>query len=278
MKKTKKTEIGRRKTAGKRKLQLVAAIVICMAAVAGAMVYLGLPKTEQTRGGLPLSVFRDLPPFPDDFYIIKVMLDSGKIKDMCSKINDTYYKQPEFYPNYQSGYDMMLNPPEGRIGIQGYGTFPSEAITAINPAETNTINTCFFLKTSWFISTWQGMKIVPAYAGNISFYANSFSDGSRGATQDSATNQQYFTISTDPVHVLLEPTWGYFYNGWVQKVNLQITVNPNTPKGKYIIGATVVSPDSQHNEDWLWQYKTAYVPIGGAGIDRPLYLIGVEVV
>lgn len=277
MKRPKKREFTRRKLARKRKLTVVAAIAVCIAAVAGAAVYL-MPQAEQTRGGLPIAVFRDLPPFPSDFYVIKVMVDSGKVTDMCAKINETYWKQPEFYPNYEAGYEMMLNPPKDRVGVQGYGTFPSEAIATVNPAESTAVNTCFFLKSSWFISTWQGMRLVPAYVGNISFYANSFPDGTRGVAQDSATNQQYFTITTDPVYVLLEPTWGYFFNGWVQKINVQIKVSPDTPKGKYIIGATVVAPDSAHNEEWLWQYKTAYVAIGGAGIDRPLYLIGVEVV
>lgn len=236
------------------------------------------PTADETRSGLPISVYRKLPEMPDDFGPVLALVKGGKVKDMCSKINDSYWRQPEFYPTFESsGVPLMLNPPTNREGVMGYGAFPGEAIVKVDLDETNVIRTCTFVHASWFISRYQGTSLVAVYPNNIGLLRNSFSDGTRFVEQTSEQLQEYFTIEVSPPYLLLEPTWGLFYNGWTEKADITITVNRNTPPGNYLVGMGVAPPPADKHEEWLWEYKTLYVSSGGMGIDRPFYLIGIEV-
>lgn len=257
---------------------LIAIIAVVGIGGGGYLLFSANPQgtEEQTRYGLALSIFRDLPPLPDDFGPVKALVDGGKVRDVCERIGEEYWKQPEFYPNFiPGGVNLMLNPPENRMGIQGYGSFPSEGIVDANPGDT--IRTCTFVHTSWFISTYQGLKLVSVYMNDAEFSENFFSDNTRIAYQDAEENQNYFDIEIEPYQFLLEPTWGYFYNGWTKKVDVVVHVSPSTPPGKYIVGIGVTAPDPDQAEEWLWEYKTIYVNAGAFGIGRPLYMIGIEV-
>jgi len=254
--------------------------IVAVIAIAGRTLiwYGGLPQEpeEQTRYGLALSIFRDLPAFPDDFGPVKALIDAGRVRDVCERIGEEYWKQPEFYPNFvPGGVSMMLNPPTDRMGVQGYGSFPGEGIVGAEPGET--IRTCTFLHTSWLISTYQGMKLNPVYLDDTELSMNSFSNGARTVSQSAEENQQYFNIEVEPYQFLLEPTWGYFYNGWTRKIDVVVHVSPNTPPGRYIIGVGVTAPDPDKAEEWLWEYKTIYVNAGAFGIGRPIYMLGIEV-
>lgn len=257
---------------------LLTAVVAVVAIAGGAYLLYNSPSgtEELKRHGLDLSIFRDLPPLPDDFGPVKALIDGGRIRDVCERIGEEYWKQPEFYPNFiPGGVSLMLNPPENRMGIQGYGSFPSEGLVGANPGDT--IRTCTFIHTSWFISTYQGLKLVPAYMDDAELSENFFSDGTKTVEQNAEENQNYFDIEIEPIQFLIEPTWGYFYNGWVKKADIVVHVSPNTPPGKYLVGVGVTAPNQDQAEEWLWEYKTIYVNAGAFGIGRPLYMIGIEV-
>ena len=235
------------------------------------------PTVEQKRGGLPLSVFRELPEMPEDFGAVKALLLTGDIDSMCDRLNESYWKQPEFYPLHELGYNAMLNY-DGRRGISGYGAFPAEAMTGAKPGDE--INTCFFIQTAWVIDSVQGLKLNPVFPDNIGFSENGFGPQSsiRYVEQNGEQNKKYFTLELSQRNILLMPTWGIFKYNWTQKINVKVKVSPNTPPGRYIIGAGVSSPDAQYHEEWLWKYKTLYTETGGFGTSKPPYLIGIEVV
>lgn len=294
---------GRVKTRAKPKIKLdeklllpIIIVIIVVGAIGIGIYYLSSPAVDDSGGEtylraclptgepgdpstcLPDSVFRDLPSVPNDFWPVVTLIRAGRVADMCGRVNESYWKQPEMLPTfYTTGVPDMLTTGRGRV-FMGYGAFPGEVLTSIDPDVDSTIRSCFFVMAGWHVSTYQGMHLSPAYPGNISFLENRFHDGTMEVTQDSEANKGYFTISVTPENLLLEPAWGYFYNGWIQKVDVLVTVSPDTPPGKYIIGVNPTGPPVSLDQEWLWEYKTLYVPIGGFGLDRPFYSIGVEVV
>jgi|GEM_PF-1620156 len=163
----------------------------------------GAVKESKRPDYLPKEVFQYLPPFPRDFYYIKTMVELGILTDI-NAITMEYYKQPEFYPRFDTiGVEMMQNPTPGRFGMWGFGTYPSEVLLFAKVNETTGVETVAYtiFHTSWLVETYQGLKLDAVYPSEGHTIANQFSDGTRTVTQNSSEVSKYFEtefISLEP--------------------------------------------------------------------------------
>lgn len=224
----------------KKSLGLLAAIIISSAIIATAL-YFNSGESEssgapdQRDAEINNTVFSDLPAIPANFTMIKRDLYGNQIKDL-SKISDSVYKQPEFYPTWErNGRSWFTEHDYSRWGVHGWGIFPSEISYSIsNMSAGDTMEIYSFLHTSWGIETWQGLKIIPKY------------------------NTTYFNVQTVPEEILLEPTFPKFYYNWTQRLSLNITAKQKIPAGTYSFSFNVISPSDKKNEEWVWDVLDKY--------------------
>jgi len=217
-------------------------------------------------------VFQNLPPYPKDMREIYELVYYRKINDL-SIINESYYKNPEFYPGwYYTGKDTFLNPPINRFGAFGYGCYPADTIAFVKPGQALKLTT--FIKSGWVVETFQGMQLIPTFPSS----ANSSYMG-WSVEQDPEKVKDYFIIDIEPDVFLLEPAFPVFLEGWARKITVDIKIKPNTPPGRYVIGIMPVNPPQEYSDKWLLKYKLRYVDIGSSpgSIGRPCYQVFIEV-
>ncbi len=225
---------------------------------------------------LPGVVFSKLPPMPKDFYTVKLLVEKGIFTDM-KKIGEAYWKQPEFYPNFESqGVPLYQKPPVDRWAAFGLGSYPSE-ILVLSPRN-NEFEINFFMYTSWLVQTYQGTRLYYDFPAHGETLLSEFPDGTRNITQDPEKARRHFEVELVPEDVLLEPVFPVFENGWVQKVRVKVKVR-DAPPGRYYIAIGGQSPSQELAQEWLWKYKTRYTDaannFGGTG--RPWEAIYIEI-
>lgn len=141
-------------------------------------------------------MYKYLPPLPTDFYWIKEMFSLAILNDL-DKIGPEYYKQPEFYPRFESlGVSMIINASPDRFGSTGFGTYPSEVILVANVNDTTGVETRAWtsIQAGWIVETYQGIKFKIVFPATGSLNQNSFPDGTRAVNQGSDASK-YFEVS-----------------------------------------------------------------------------------
>ncbi len=221
-------------------------------------------------------VFSKLPPMPRDFYEIDLLVTKG-LWSNTSYLTRDYWIQPEFYPQFEEqGIDLMLNPPTGRFGAFGYGTYPSELVVLTYPGAK--INTAFFVHTSWLVETYQGMGFDFVYPPNGFLRSSDFpNDTNRTVTQDPQVVRRYIRGTISPSNVLLAPAYPVFDENWAQKIDVNLDIAPDTPPGRYLAGVDIVAPPQEKADEWFNQYRTRYTSSGGTGIGTPWFSMFIEV-
>jgi hypothetical protein len=219
---------------------------------------------------IPKAVFTELPPYPKNLNDIKLLVKFSKVRDLTT-IGEEYYKQPEFYENWDpAGIDSFLNPPGGYFGAFGFGTYPADVIVNLKSGQSFKVGT--FFKTSWGIQTYQGMQLItvfPEHAESVM--------GNVTVDQKSDKVKNYFEVSTNSNLFVLGPTFGVFSKDWVKLVTIDVKVKSDTPSGKYVVGITPIEPPVEYQDKWLSQYGLNYVSAGESGVGRPFFQIFIEV-
>ena len=221
---------------------------------------------------LPAVVFKNLPPFPTDFYETRVLVQYGKMD--LQDFGPEYWKQPEWYPNFEGpGVAMMQNPPMDRWGAWGIGAYPSDMMVITDQGTNFTATT--YIYTSWLVKTYQGVGLQTAYPAKT---AVPYEEAGFMVVQDPEEASTYFDVSFDPTYMLLEPAFPIFGEGWTQKVLVKVKVKPDAKPGNYVIGVKAGGAPAEMERQWLRQYMTDYVTSSFAsGLDRPYFQITVVV-
>lgn len=224
-----------------------------------------LPKERPDY--LPAEVYENLPPFPEDFYYIdEIVTFQEGILDL-ENLEDKYYKQPEFYPTWESmGVDLTRNPERGRATLWGWGAYPADEGFSTYPGQEFTAAT--FFHSSWQVQSWQGMKLETVFPSTSMV---------RGSQIHSADAEKYFTAVISPDLILLGPTFPRFDQNWTYKVSVKIKVSPEAPPGEYLIGVNPTFPPTEVKREWTLQHKLRYVDGGATGFDRPYFQMLVQV-
>ena len=237
---------------------------------------------------VPGIVFSRLPPYPENFDEVDLGVQYGKYywNENFSVVapDDNYYKQPEFYPNFENkenlGYYLQVKEvdsdkveyPTERVGVSGYGMYPADTVVkGINPGEDLKVVT--YLHTSWFIEKYQGMELKPVFPSH-----GDTQQAMVSVVQDPDVVKDYFDVKIEPTIILLEPSYPIFFPNWAQKVTVKVHLKENTPKGTYLVGVTPFEPPVENSEEWKYKYGIyAYTDAGMAGIGRPHLQIFVKV-
>ncbi len=193
-----------------------------------------LLKTRQSYG-LPLSVFEVLPQSPRDFETLVSQLHRGAYTNYAFFPSD-YYLQPEFYPSFtQNAFSYWLTPDPTHYAAGGYGFYPNQQQLQMRAGEARTAS--FFVKSGWGVQTNQGMRIELQNA-TAAFQAQ---------IQDS--------------EFLLGPNFPKFSKNWAHKVNVRITIPPNTPTGTYPLAFFAANPSESKRNEWVAETQGNYFDI-----------------
>ncbi|VVC02663.1 Uncharacterised protein [Candidatus Burarchaeum australiense] len=221
---------------------------------------------------LPAVVYKNLPPFPTDFYETMVLVQYGKM-DM-QDFGPEYWKQPEWYPNFEgAGVQMMQNPPMDRWGAWGLGAYPSDMLVVTDQGTNFTATT--YIYSSWLVKTYQGVGLETAYPAETTV---PYEETGFKVIQNSSEASKYFDVTFDPPYLLLGPAFPIFDANWTQKVLVHVNVKPDAKPGNYVIGVNAGGPPSDVEKEWFAKYRTNYVTSSFAsGVDRPYFQITVVV-
>ncbi|RLF95909.1 hypothetical protein DRN52_03380 [Thermococci archaeon] len=222
------------------------------------------------------NLFKDLPKFPKNFYVFLKAYYEGKISDI-TRLSENYWKQPEFYGFDQIYVDRYYVPEKRNPNLwtpRGFGVFPGIACRQVKAGDTVTIN--FFIHTSPGVEACQVLELIPilpprAYniIGEVMF-------------EQPSNAEKYFDLAIlnkDEIYkeriepklediykipeshgiILLPPTL-YWVDGkqygfppsYLQMIDLQIKVHPDTPKGRYVIGLNITEPNRKIQEEYYW--------------------------
>jgi len=204
------------------------------------------------------SWFEQLPPFPTDLYQLRNQIRYGEFWDMAS-IGEEYYKQPEFYPTFESVGLPLL---ERRTGMSpyGFGAYPADVQVITFPNDNITLATFFF--SSWGVETYQGMGL-----------------GYR-VTGPGGEEVDYLEAEVEPDAIALGPNYPVFEPEWAQKVVVNIHVKEGTPVGTYTLSIDPAEVPAEKHDEWSALYGGLYTE-GGAfrvGIDRPYFRVTLTVI
>src|SRR3989344_5993048 len=175
------------------------------------------------------EIWESLPPIPGDFSEIAFLLARGDFFAIGG-LDERYYKQPEFYPNFtdhKGGLRQWLDPYPQGWGANGFGTYPAEQWADLKKGETESFEATVFLYSGWGVQTFQGATL--------------FAD---------AASQQFFDVSISPQTLLLEPSFPKFYSNWAHKITMKGTLKPQTPPGKYHIAINLGVPPQDKQKEW----------------------------
>jgi hypothetical protein len=230
-------------------------------------------KKRQTD--LPAIFFKNLPPFPEDFYRIRILVLYSKISNL-DLLSENYWKQPEFLPGFEeSAVRLIKNPQPNRWGAFGFGIYPGDTRVFVSPGTEFNVTT--FVHTSWLVETYQGIRLVTEYQKEIMLPYQDLQE-SQKIVQDPERVKQYFDVSVSPEVLVLEPSFPIMEKDWIQKVKVYVKVKPETPPGTYVIGVTVGTPPADFNDKMMMRYLNVYTTGGTTtGVGRSFYQIAVVV-
>jgi len=194
------------------------------------------------NGCIYLEAFSKLPEYPQDLKVDAVTLE-----------NETYYKQPEFYPTFEENKFYYIDPPQNYLGFYGYGSFPSEG--TYHRKSNEEITSTFLMYTSWYVIKYQGIKLDVVMDESI---------------------KKYFDVTIEPDVILLEPTYPVFEYNWTQKVTVKVKIK-DPPQGQYSIGMIVSPAPGEYSQIWSEKHGLKYTSGGFFTLNQPIYKLDVRI-
>ncbi len=227
-----------------------------------------------------------LPTKPADFSAIQIMWQRGIISDDTTRINASYWKQPEWFPNYNNFLlSLKSTATEGRLPIWSLGIFDSQIYRRINQD---------WLKSATELPTTSGYGIVEikdnsivvkhrfwvrAVPGAIKIYGVGLSvvypqdtkfKGNPAAGIPNATilqnpelTQNYIKAwaseaETGKTEFNLGTYWPKLDPEYIKEIEVATEINKDIPKGTYIIGVNLGAPSREYQEQQNLKYLLAY--------------------
>jgi len=260
-------------------------------------------RSMPLKDGIPACVLSAVPQKPQDYGAIMSEMSIGQIsvERFCTKLNESYWKQPDFYPQSGIFYNDYINPPldiyyictsenattyslenlsgwnctkkiDRRVGAKGQPGGYIRELRAVNVKPGDNFSACVFVYNSYYTEVFRPLSFQALFPEKATFTTIAFSDGKKDTYQPDAT--KYFNITISPRIVLLQPNYPYLYGDWVRKIEMDVQVRPDTPSGNYLMQLDPNGPIPKELSD-LWQdeYETNYQSLPAEAV----FLLGVEV-
>lgn len=245
-----------------------------------------------------LTVFGQLPKEPKNLQDVGYGVYNHILYDL-QKIPSNYYEQPEFYPSWNvfraeqqlNRYvnDWPLNQSTTWTPL-GFGTYPD--IQQIGATPGSTVTFYFWLMPSWFVVTYQGMILTPAFQPNI------YGIGKIVATQNTLFASEFLSVQIDngnspllsqaiaqngingneaipagSVFEVLQPVFPSFPANWVIPMTVTVHIATDATPGTYAWVINASNPSSAIYQTMFAEYGQLYVNGGSSFIQstQPLF-------
>ncbi len=245
-------------------------------------------KANQTRLNygkyVPTIVFDKLPPFPKDFYTFKNLVWTGKID--VSQVGEQYWKQPEFYPNWDIGLqnrEQRYTDPlfwdfakgeSKRFGAWGYGAYPASRGIRLSKGQSRTVTVLWY--SGWTVETVQGMSMAASLPNQTEAVLPTGKEFLEQNPEDAAKS---VAVEFSPKNVAIYPAFPQFSKEWVVSVSVTVTALPDAVVGKYFAVIHPDSPEKEFSDELFAKWTNNYVPVSGSvGVSPAMQVIVVEVV
>jgi len=241
---------------------------------------------DYSRSGNP-DFYSLLPPKPSDFNQIKLMWENGIIRDDPNRINESYWKQPEWFPKYEETFlpslESMIRMGD-REPIWSLGIFDSQTYRKVNqewlknPYEPKTsgfgeikINndSVTFVHRFWVRAVPGAVKhfgigLYVSYPQESTIYTNAKWGISGGnITQDPSITEKYikaktYESSSGKTEFTLGTYWPQLDPDYVKEVYVEAEIRKDAPKGNYIIEADEAAPSKEYQQEQSLKYGLSY--------------------
>ena len=204
--------------------------------------------------GIPLEVFKNLPPLPVDFLYKVYMIKLGKFFDI-GNMDESYWKQPEFDPEFTrmglrywkeiSNNDYKKT----HWSASGVRSYPFEQYVSSKPGYSFNVSVIF--STDWSVEAYQGVRIVPKFLSNATYGDGKFVTSTSDASD-------YISVNVTPQEFLLTPAYPMFTQEWNKKLTFTGKISEKTPPGTYILSYDIQKPRQENSDKWFMQYLNLY--------------------
>lgn len=240
--------------------------------------YTGCPEGWESkvvaRDYLPSKIFCNRPEMPKDFGDIQTLYELGKITEL-EKIGPAYYDQPEFFPNFKTQTIEALNAfnPE-RFGVTIPETYPSAKVFEGVP-KGEILHADFLVRSGPLGEKYIWLDTLLIYPAEFNWARNL----NKPIEYNPKDADKYFEVDYNLHTFLLEPSFPVWPKDWTKKVDVNIKVKEDAPKGRYAIGITFDHTTNKTLVDNAWfKYGTRYADTMLIKPKSPWYIIYIEVV
>lgn len=228
-----------------------------------------------------------LPPMPSDFNVIQLMWKQGIIRDDPDRINSSYWKQPEWFPNYGETFLPTLKfvAESNRMAIWSLGIFDAQIYRGIsqewlkNASEIpNTfghgeleikensiiVKHRFWLRAAPSAAKIYGVGLSTVYPGETYLIGNlAIGIPNETIKQDPEITKKYIKASaverdSDATEFNLGTYWPKLSPDYVKEIEVAAEIQKDIPKGMYVVGVDAGAPSREYQEEQSLKYLLTY--------------------
>ncbi len=241
---------------------------------------------DYSRAGNP-EYYSLLPAKPADFDSIRLMWERGIIRDVPEKIDETYWKQPEWFPNYAKTFVPALEKlveAGNREPIWSLGIFDSQIYRRINqgwlqnPYEPNTtghgiieikndsviIKHRFWLRASPGATRRYGVGLSSVYPEKTYLKGNALWGIPEGTiSQDAEIAKEYINLwaaegESGGTEFSFGVYWPKLEPNYIREIWVTTEIKKDIPKGIYIVGIDAGAPSREYQHEQSLKYGLGY--------------------
>lgn len=227
-----------------------------------------------------------LPSVPSDFPSVQLMWQKGIISDDAVRINASYWKQPEWFPNYANFLlALQSTAKDKRLPIWSLGIFDTQIYRQIDQQWLQTAkeipkgteygvseikNNSIVVKNRFWIRAVTGAMKIYGVGLSVFYPSNAYLKGNVGiglpnetVEQTPELTQKYMKawavdVETGKTEFNMGTYWPILSPDYVKEIELTTEIDRNTPKGTYVIGVDMGAPSREYQQEQNLKYLLAY--------------------
>ena len=248
-----------------------------------------------------------LPPKPSNFDEIRIMWERGIIKDIPEIMNESYWKQPEWFPRYNEGFvgNLQAIAASGREPIWSVDIFDAQTYRVINrdwlqnPTMPNStgegvlelksdsvvLRNRFWTRASVGALRIFGVGIYPVYPDKTLILGSlRWNLEKREIQQDPEMVKKYIKVSaveteSGKTEYNLGTYWPKLSPDYQKQVWVITELKKDIPKGIYVVGVEAGSPSKEYQESQSLKYGLSYTdPNIGMFVNPGRFELFIEIV